>query len=249
MQVLEIAATSASQGRSLFRSVTPVANDASRVLRFLLDGRPIEVVVSDRSLLRAVRAEEARLGMLAFDGALAGFARDAVAESLIRAVAAIESDDISFDAISSALVVRSLALCRIHGTTPFAGRKAVLPKWRLKRVVEHVDAHLDRHVTLAEMAERAGLTRMYFAAQVRRATRISPHGYLLRHRIERAQELMRDRAQSLAQIALSVGFGTQPHFSIVFKRLVGQTPCRWRQSVEPQDRPDVRTFLVSRSSE
>jgi AraC-like DNA-binding protein len=115
-----------------------------------------------------------------------------------------------------------------------AEKKALLPKWRLKRVVEHVEAHLGRRVTLADMAAVAGLTRIYFAAQFRRTTGMSPHGYLLRRRVERAQELMRDPGQPLAQIALSVGFGTQPHFTTVFKRLVGQTPYRWRQNVELQ---------------
>jgi len=237
MQVLEIAAASAPQGRSPSRSVAPADNSVPRLLRFFLDGRPIAAVVSDPSLQQAVREEEARLGMQAFSAALAGVARDAVAESLIRALAAASGDDVSRDAIVSALVVRALALCRVHGATPLAEKKALLPKWRLKRVIDHVDANLDRQVTLADMAGVAGLTRMYFAAQFRRTTGISPHAYLLRRRIERAQELMRDPAQPLAQIALSVGFGTQPHFTTVFKRLVGQTPYRWRQNVELQTQP------------
>ncbi len=234
MQVLGIAATSAPQGRSPSRFVAPVENDVPRALRFFLGGRPIEIVVSDPSLLKAVREEEARLGTQARDTALAGVAREAVAESLTRALAAVAHDDISRDQIVSALAVRALALCRIHGARPVAEKKALLPKWRLKRVVDYVDAHLSRRLTLADMAEVAGLTRIYFAAQFRRTTGISPHGYLLRRRIERAQELMRDPSQPLVQIALSVGFSTQPHFTTVFKRLVGQTPYRWRQNVELQ---------------
>ncbi len=234
MQVLEIAAAAAAQGRSSSRSVALAENNVRRVLRFFLDGRPIAVAVSEPSLLQAVREEEARLGTQALDAALAGVARDAVAESLIRALATAERDNVYLDAIVSALVVRALALCRVHGGTPLAEKKALLPKWRLKRVVDHVDAHLDRRVTLADMAAVAGLTRMYFAAQFRRTTGMSPHGYLLRRRVERAQELMREPGQPLAQIALSVGFGTQPHFTTVFKRLVGQTPYRWRLSMAPQ---------------
>jgi AraC-like DNA-binding protein len=36
---------------------------------------------------------------------------------------------------------------------------------------------------------------------------------------------------ALAEIALSVGFQAQAHFSTVFKRLTGETPARWRFSV------------------
>jgi AraC-like DNA-binding protein len=35
----------------------------------------------------------------------------------------------------------------------------------------------------------------------------------------------------LAEIALTVGFQAQAHFSTVFKRLTGETPARWRCSV------------------
>ncbi|WP_341992364.1 AraC family transcriptional regulator [Azorhizobium sp. AG788] len=106
--------------------------------------------------------------------------------------------------------------------------KSALPKWRLKRVTEFVDAHLAETITLADLAEAAGLTRMHFAAQFRVATGVRPHEYLLRRRIARAQELLAVPGASLVDVALSVGFQTQAHFTTVFKRFTGQTPHRWR---------------------
>jgi AraC-like DNA-binding protein len=70
---------------------------------------------------------------------------------------------------------------------------------------------------------------MHFAAQFRAATGLRPHEYLLRRRIERAQELLRREPISLSDVALSVGFQTQAHFTTVFKRFVGRTPHRWWQ--------------------
>src|SRR4051812_17375165 len=49
-----------------------------------------------------------------------------------------------------------------------------LQAWRMKRVVEFVDANLDQRITLPDMAAAARLTRMYFAAQFRAATGIRP---------------------------------------------------------------------------
>jgi AraC-like DNA-binding protein len=105
-----------------------------------------------------------------------------------------------------------------------------LQKWRLKRVVEYVDSHLSSRITLAGMAAAAGLSRMHFAAQFRAATATRPHHYVLQRRIERAQELLRNRESTLVDVALSVGFQSQSHFSTIFKRLVGETPHRWRQA-------------------
>lgn len=106
-----------------------------------------------------------------------------------------------------------------------------LPKWRLKRVQEHIDAHLDESIRLADLARVAGLSRMHFAAQFRAATGYRPHDYLLYQRIESAKAKLSSTDMPLAEIALTVGFQAQAHFSTVFKRLTGETPARWRCAV------------------
>ncbi|WP_371347304.1 helix-turn-helix domain-containing protein [Ancylobacter sp. IITR112] len=105
---------------------------------------------------------------------------------------------------------------------------SALPKWRLKRVVDYVRMNIGERVTLADMAGAAGLSRMHFAAQFRRATGMRPHDYLLHCRIEAAQELLAGTQQRVIDVALAVGFQTQAHFTTVFKRLTGETPRRWR---------------------
>lgn len=106
---------------------------------------------------------------------------------------------------------------------------AVLPKWRLMRVLKFIDAHIGGPITLANLAAAAGLSRMYFARQFRAATGTRPHDYVLRKRIERAQQMLAAKPAVLADVALSVGFQTQAHFTTVFKKFVGNTPCRWRR--------------------
>jgi AraC-like DNA-binding protein len=113
-----------------------------------------------------------------------------------------------------------------------ASRRCALPRWRLARVVEYVDAQLGKTITLAGMAHAAGLTRMHFARQFRAATGVRPHKYVLLRRIERAKTLLRSPGITLIEIAFSVGFQTQAHFSTVFKRLEGETPSQWRRLLE-----------------
>jgi transcriptional regulator GlxA family with amidase domain len=112
---------------------------------------------------------------------------------------------------------------------PPTRRRTPLQKWRLKRVIDHVDGHLARRITLADMAAAAGLTRMHFAAQFRTATGRRPHDFVLQRRIDRARQLLRDPERTLVDVALSVGFQTQAHFTTVFKRFAGETPHRWRR--------------------
>jgi AraC-like DNA-binding protein len=53
---------------------------------------------------------------------------------------------------------------------------------------------------------------------------------MLRRRIERAQEMLAASKTPLVEIALSVGFQSQSHFTTVFSKFVGTSPRVWRLS-------------------
>ncbi|WP_163504733.1 helix-turn-helix domain-containing protein, partial [Escherichia coli] len=86
--------------------------------------------------------------------------------------------------------------------------------------LEYIDSHLTDKISLQDIAAAAGLSRMHFASQFRAATGMRPHDYLLRQRIRRAEHLLSQTDLSLAEIALTVGFRTQAHFTSVFKRFM-----------------------------
>jgi AraC family transcriptional regulator len=156
--------------------------------------------------------------------------RDAVVERLARSL--LEADEtggslcqIYLDCITTAIVARLLA--SVH--RPSARRAPELVPWRLKRATDYIESRLAEPLRLADIASAAGLTRMHFAAQFRAATGLRPHEYVLRRRIERAQRMLATNNVSLVDVALSVGFQTQAHFTSIFKRFVGQPPRAWRQ--------------------
>lgn len=132
------------------------------------------------------------------------------------------------DCVSVAIIARLLALTN-GNAAPRKSKVSELPKWRLRRTIEYIDAHLAEPVSLAELASEVGLTRMHFAAQFRAATGLRPHEYLLRRRIERAQVMIAGDESPLVDVALSVGFQTQSHFTNVFKKFVGKPPHAWRR--------------------
>lgn len=105
-----------------------------------------------------------------------------------------------------------------------------LPRWRLRRVIGFVEENLDQRITLSDLAAQAGLSRMHFAAQFGAATGMQPHAYVQRRRIEQAKELLAETEERLVDVALSVGFQTQAHFTTVFKQETGETPRRWRMA-------------------
>lgn len=165
------------------------------------------------------------------------FARDPVVGQLGRTLLEADAAGGPFavllaDALEVTIVTRLLGRS-LRSDRFAASRVAALPKWRLRRACDFVEANLDQPIRLADLADAAGLSPMHFAAQFRSATGERPHAYLLRRRVEGAQRLMATSATPLAEVALAVGFQTQAHFTTVFKGIVGTTPAKWRASVEP----------------
>lgn len=169
------------------------------------------------------------VGSILLGGLPHPFRSDTVVEHLINALSSMELDEsasslIYADAVRLALVTR-LAGGLNEDRSP---SKTPLPKWRLRKAVDYIDAHLSRTITLKNLAAAVGLSRMHFAAQFRAATGLRPREFVLHRRITLAQHLMIETQNSLVDIALTVGFQTQAHFTTVFKRFVGNTPHRWR---------------------
>jgi AraC family transcriptional regulator len=134
------------------------------------------------------------------------------------------------EALPVAIGARLMGLRSETRTDAEAKRRQVraLQKWRLKRVVEYIDNHLSAKITLSDLAAVAELSRMHFASQFRVATSLRPHEFLRQQRIKRAKALLQSTTMPIVEIALTVGFQTQAHFTTVFKRSVGYTPQRWR---------------------
>jgi AraC family transcriptional regulator len=168
--------------------------------------------------------------------------QDSLVQSLVQAlsVAMCNNDTRCMETLRLAIAVRRFGL-QAAGRPAAAGQVAAhgrqvqaLQKWRLKRVVDYIDASLSSKITLCDLAAIAGLSRMHFASQFRVATGLRPHEFLLQRRIRRAEQLMSDTTMTIMEIALTVGFQTQAHFTTVFKRFAGCTPRRWRVSNDMQ---------------
>ena len=132
------------------------------------------------------------------------------------------------DAMGQALAVH---LLRNYSSAPVKTDEREwegLPPARLRQVLDYLEAHLDRDITLAELAEVAGLSVYHFARQFKAATGMAPHAYLISRRIERAKELLTRTTLPIAAVAATAGFAHQSHLNRHFKRLVGTTPARYR---------------------
>ncbi len=127
------------------------------------------------------------------------------------------------DSMAQALVVHLLA--RYSSQERFLrSYKGGLGKQQLQRIIDYIQEHLERDLSLAELASVSQLSCYHFARLFKKSTGYSPHQYHIQCRINRAKQLLKEDKLSIANIAQTVGFANQGHLNYHFKRLVGITP-------------------------
>jgi AraC family transcriptional regulator len=99
---------------------------------------------------------------------------------------------------------------------------------RERRVCEYIEKSPERDLSIEALAKIAGLSAHYFADRFHQSTGFTPHQYVSRRRVERAQHLLRNPELSLAEVAYRCGFTSQSQFTTVFRRFTGTTPGKFR---------------------
>jgi AraC-like DNA-binding protein len=102
--------------------------------------------------------------------------------------------------------------------------------FRLRRVRDHVAASFATRVTNDSMAQAAGLSLWHFCRAFRRATGLTPMGYLREYRLGVAARLLAHTDLPVMQVAAATGFASHAHFTTTFLRAHGLTPRRWRRA-------------------
>lgn len=110
-----------------------------------------------------------------------------------------------------------------------------LQPWQVRRVAAHVEAHLGRPIPIGELATLAKLSNGYFSLAFKVSFGDSPHNFIMRKRVERAQALMIATSDTLSEIACDCGLVDQAHLTRLFRKFVGDTPLWWRRKWRQRD--------------
>ena len=124
-----------------------------------------------------------------------------------------------------------------------ARHRGGLAPWQQRRAEELLADHLDGSLRLAALASECGLSVSHFTRSFRQSFGTSPHRYLLRQRVERAQQLLSGSTYSLMEVALQTGFSDQAAFSRTFKAVVGNSPGQWRREAQHRRSSDIHSEM------
>jgi AraC family transcriptional regulator len=99
--------------------------------------------------------------------------------------------------------------------------RGALRKEVLKRLKDYALAHIDEPIEVAALAKIAGSSPFHFSRVFTRSVGMTPHRYVVRLRLQRAIELIRDGQLGLAEVAARTGFADQSHLSRWVRRVHG----------------------------
>ena len=106
--------------------------------------------------------------------------------------------------------------------------------------------HLDRPVTVDELAARAGMSPRTFARRFRAETGTTPHDWLTNQRVLLARRLLEETGLSVEAVADRAGFGDAAALRHHFARRVGATPHGYRTTFRDRVRPEPRPATSDR---
>jgi AraC-like DNA-binding protein len=127
---------------------------------------------------------------------------------------------------SAALAGGHVATEKVTRQVPRGG----LAPWKARRIVAHMEANLSDTISVQQLAALVRLSSSHFSRMFTRTFGISPHAWLMRRRLQVAQNLMLKTDAPLSDIALSCGMSDQSHLTHLFTRCLGETPSSWRRT-------------------
>ncbi len=172
----------------------------------------------------AVGQVELMLTMGTFDPLVYGIGMSLKAELESSASAA----SLYIDSLANTLathLLRRYASRSVARMEPGAG----LQRHDFVPVIDYIEASLEQAIELEELAQIAGMSRFYFCRLFKATIGLTPHQFVIRRRVERAKNLLRQSRLSIAEIAVACGFANQDHLTRYFKREMRVTPGAFRR--------------------
>ncbi|MFG1809408.1 helix-turn-helix domain-containing protein [Streptomyces sp. NPDC049040] len=93
-----------------------------------------------------------------------------------------------------------------------------------------MERHLDREVTVDELAARAHMSPRTFARRFQQETGTTPYRWLLGQRVQLARELLEGTDATVDAVAVRAGFGNAATLRHHFGQWVGTTPHAYRRT-------------------
>jgi len=98
------------------------------------------------------------------------------------------------------------------------------------KAIEYIKLNYMKKIALEDVAGSVYLSPAYFSRVFKQETGHNFSSYLNKIRIDESKKLLRNASVNISDVAGMVGYEDQSYYSKVFKKIVGVSPLRFRQS-------------------
>lgn len=95
---------------------------------------------------------------------------------------------------------------------------------------QYIVDHIFQKFKVTDVAEAVGISSIYLEKLFKEKESTTISSYISSEKIERARNMLRFSDRSIIEISDYLGFSSQSHFGVVFKRVTGITPNQYRQN-------------------
>ncbi len=114
------------------------------------------------------------------------------------------------------------------GLSAVRSRQEARKELHLERAVSYMNEHMNRMISLQELAEHVGLSRQHLIHLFNIQTGSSPIDYFIRMKIQKAGQMLDLTDLSVKAIGSSLGIQDPYYFSRLFKKVMGSSPSEYR---------------------
>lgn len=104
----------------------------------------------------------------------------------------------------------------------------------VETAVRYINKNYMNKITLNDLSKIVHLSPYYFHKVFCDATGATPYDYILDKRIQKAKQMLSYTNLPIADIASNCGFTDQAYFGKMFKSKTGQTPLKFRKTINEQ---------------
>ncbi len=101
----------------------------------------------------------------------------------------------------------------------------------LEKALYYIDKNMAENYSIENLAEEFGVSKFNFIEKFKSSTNVTPHQFIIKKKLERSKNLLKEVSLSLTDITYMLNFSDQSHFSNSFKKMYGITPREFRKTI------------------
>ena len=103
-----------------------------------------------------------------------------------------------------------------------------LQEFYVREAINYIEKNYDKNISIKDIATWCNLDRSYFGKIFKNSMKTTPQEFLIKYRLSKACEMLKDDNLSIMEISELTGYSNQFHFSRAFKEVYKTSPRQWR---------------------